>query len=497
MIGIEFYPTPIEVIETMLEHYNVKDKIVLEPSAGKGNIVNFLKEKGAKEVLTCEIDENLRKILKTFSHVIGDDFLKLSSIDISHIDAIVMNPPFSNGMEHILHAYDIIPDGGTILSLFNYDNLSNYYGKTNNFKKLIEYYGFTVELGDVFADAERETNCNIGLVVLKKPSSNYENEFEGFFMEEEISETEQYDGIMPYNFVRDIVNRYIEAVKLFDKQLLLANEMNSLTSSFFKSEVSFSVSMSDNLITKAKYKKELQKSAWLYIFSKFNMEKYITKKLKEQLNNFVEKQSEIPFTMKNIYRMLEIVIGTQKGRMDSAILDVVERLTKHYSENRYNVEGWKSNSHYMINKKFIYPYLVEESYKKEISVKYQTSELFEDLTKAMCYVLGYNYDNCQELRNSFHKYAIVDENGKIITGGNDYHRLTKNLLDKHSYAYANKGVKIIDKCEGFGKWTSWNFFEIKAFKKGTVHFMFKNEEDWAKLNIEINRIMGNPIPENL
>lgn len=35
----EFYPTPKEVIDRMMMGVNVSGKVVLEPSAGSGNIV--------------------------------------------------------------------------------------------------------------------------------------------------------------------------------------------------------------------------------------------------------------------------------------------------------------------------------------------------------------------------------------------------------------------------------------------------------------------------
>ena len=42
MFGIDFYPTPREVIEQMLMGVEIQDKYVLEPSAGSGNIVDIL-----------------------------------------------------------------------------------------------------------------------------------------------------------------------------------------------------------------------------------------------------------------------------------------------------------------------------------------------------------------------------------------------------------------------------------------------------------------------
>ena len=37
------------------------------------------------------------------------------------------------------------------------------------------------------------------------------------------------------------------------------------------------------------------------------MEKYATQKLREQINKFVEQQTYVPFTMHNIYQVLNMV----------------------------------------------------------------------------------------------------------------------------------------------------------------------------------------------
>ena len=53
MFNTNFFPTPKEVIERMLLGVDVYNKVILEPSAGKGDIVDFLQENGAKEVIAC------------------------------------------------------------------------------------------------------------------------------------------------------------------------------------------------------------------------------------------------------------------------------------------------------------------------------------------------------------------------------------------------------------------------------------------------------------
>lgn len=59
----DFYPTPERVIAQMMIGEDIIGKRVLEPSAGSGNIVRWLKRNGAQEVIACEKDQHLRKLL--------------------------------------------------------------------------------------------------------------------------------------------------------------------------------------------------------------------------------------------------------------------------------------------------------------------------------------------------------------------------------------------------------------------------------------------------
>ena len=75
----DFYPTPKEVIDQMMMNEDIIGKTVLEPSAGKGNIVDWLKNNGAAQVIACEKDPNLRKLLDGKCEIIADDFLTVTA----------------------------------------------------------------------------------------------------------------------------------------------------------------------------------------------------------------------------------------------------------------------------------------------------------------------------------------------------------------------------------------------------------------------------------
>lgn len=505
MFGPDFYPTPPEVIEIMVRGIQIEGRTILEPSAGKGNIIDHLAQYNPKNVVACELNDDLRRILSSKCKVLAPDFLSLKSEDISHIEAIIGNPPYSQDEKHVLHAYSIAPPGCDIVMLCNWECYRNPWSSVRReLKAVIDMHGSIENLGPAFGEAERKTGTNIGLIRLRKPGESSQSEFDGFFMEEE-PEQEQANSIMPYNFVRELVNRYVAAIKLFDQQLELAVKMETLTDTFFGSKLSFTCSMNNAPVMKNDFKKDLQKSAWMWVFAKMKMEKHTTRGLREDINKFVETQTGIPFTMKNIYKMLEIVIGTTSGRMDRAIIDVFDRLTEHYDENRYNVEGWKTNSHYLVNEKFIMPYLCGKGWHGEIEIKdYQNSNyvLLDDMCKALCFLTGTNYDTILELRTTVRYRYFLKRDGKYIKRCSSglyacYDKIedAKNAQEK----YLNEGVsvEIGEIITDWGEWFEWSFFEIKCYKKGTAHLKFKDRNTWALFNQHVARIKGYPLPEGL
>lgn len=493
----DFYPTPENVIFEMLQGVVIEDKIILEPSAGAGNIVTFLQAHGAKEVLSCEKDEDLQKILTTKCRIINNDFLQVKSEDISHIELIVMNPPFNRGEQHINHAWSIAPAGCKIIALCNAETLKNTYSKgRERLSSIIEEFGQWRSLGSCFNDADRQTGVEIGLIELIKPGESYKAEFEGFFMGEDPQE-EQVNGIMSYNLIRDLVNRYVEAVKIYDEQLKTAVKLNGLINVFHNEKLGFQCTNEKYNINRNTFKKDLQKSAWSYIFNKMDMQKFATKGLKEDINKFVETQTQIPFTMRNVYQMLQIVIGTQGQRMDKAILEVFDKVTQHHHENRHNVEGWKTNSHYLLGKRFIFPNLTEVKWGGGIGANYSSNfEMIEDLIKALCYVTGDNYAEKISIYDSLsYTYFLTDSNGKPITGsyGSVIKESTLNkICDEQAKVY---GSKILTIEKDWGKWFETDFFRIRCYKKGTMHFEFKDESVWSRFNQAVAKIKGYPLYE--
>lgn len=465
----DFYPTPTDVINTMMLGEDILGKTILEPSAGSGNIVSWLKDNGAGEVIACENDNTLQKLLAGKCELISDDFLSVASDQISHIDYIVMNPPFSDAVKHIKHAFNIAPAGCTVISLCNSSNLERRYSsERQELYELVELYGCSEYLGTVFDTAERKTNVGVSLIKLYKYGED-EDEFTNYFFsnEDDLLDKNETEGIVQYNVVRDMVNRYTSAVKLFDETMEAANKINDVAkfsdSKFDYVPIRFAtVDANGNAvnISRQQYKKQLQKYYWRIIFNKLNMEKYATNGLREQINKFVEKQVNVPFTMHNIYQVINMVVQTTGQRMDKALLEAFDLICSFSAENSTAGEKWKTNANYMINRKFIVPYMTD--YDARYSTLNECMRLnyggnvtrIEDVIKALCYITGTNYDNITNLRDFVYR---------------------SNL--------------------SYGTWYEWSFFRIKGFKKGTMHFEFLDEDVWIKFNQQVTKQRGWVLPK--
>ena len=499
MFGIDFYPTPVDVIEKMLMAVPVSGKVVLEPSAGHGNIVKYCKDAGAKDVIACEIDHNLRKILSAKCHIIENDFLDLTAEKISHVDLIIMNPPFMADEKHILHAWDIAPKGCQIISLCNYSLIRNNYSSSRKqISELTNSFGRSDSFGKCFDTAERKTNVDIGCIWLHKPGTG-ENEFDGYFdlydyEQEEVNSS----GLVRYDFVQDIVSRYVEAVSMFDEVEATNSRMSSAISGVtqhfsIKFGATYTSNGSHGSIDRQIFKKELQKSAWNRLFNLMKMDKYITTGVKADINKFVEQQVHVPFTVRNVYLMIQMIAGTHGQRMEKVLVEAFEKICSFSYENCSAGEGWRTNTDFLINKKFILPRMTEMGWHGELKVEYSKCNETDDIVKALCQLTGQNFDDHIPISQWFSSPFKIKCDGKILTG---YDNCTSNGND---WSFNNKvkalkeaghEVEVFKVQNGWGEWIEWGFFKVKAFKKGTMHFEFIDEELWRKFNQRVAEIKG-------
>lgn len=122
--GTDCFVTPVEVAARMIEYANIEDDhIILEPSAGTGNIVNAVLEQYPNAPISAnELNHTLYDHLKyrfnTQANVttLQGDFMRYM---VPRFDRIIMNPPYSKrqAKKHVDHAITLLKPGGVVVAL--------------------------------------------------------------------------------------------------------------------------------------------------------------------------------------------------------------------------------------------------------------------------------------------------------------------------------------------------------------------------------------------
>lgn len=156
-----FFPTPPAVLRELLEAADVRPgQLILEPSAGKGDIVKALIAAGA-EPHCYEINYTLAQhVASTFDLAVGNvDFLTARPNPV--FDRVIMNPPFERGVDerHVLHAFEFLKPGGRLVSVV----CSTTAAKLGNWADEV----IALPAGS-FKTSERSTGVNTALVIKDK-----------------------------------------------------------------------------------------------------------------------------------------------------------------------------------------------------------------------------------------------------------------------------------------------------------------------------------------
>lgn len=166
----QFYPTSKELAKEMARslmkwmdgwlYFNI-----LEPSAGTGNLLEGLEYVFGKKpkVTAIDISDINCEILKSKGYkTINMDFLDYKKQE--NIDAILMNPPFSQGqtLDHIRHAFDLLDVGGILVACVP----ASMIGKDIFNGKAIFHYS------KIFEDQFDNTNIKVSILSLKKIELN-------------------------------------------------------------------------------------------------------------------------------------------------------------------------------------------------------------------------------------------------------------------------------------------------------------------------------------
>jgi predicted RNA methylase len=168
-----YFPTPKAIVLKLIELADIqKGQLVLEPSAGRGNISTELYHRGAV-VYACELlPENRKALLAEEMPPINlhaePDFLKVSWP--AWFDRVVMNPPFEKqgDIDHVLHAFDMLKPGGRLVSVMSAGITFREDRKAKGFREFLELMGgFVLPLPEG-SFRESGTGVNSCIIVASK-----------------------------------------------------------------------------------------------------------------------------------------------------------------------------------------------------------------------------------------------------------------------------------------------------------------------------------------
>jgi len=482
MFGNEFFPTPRKVVDQMLEPYLVRgnlpaDLAILEPSAGKGDIAERLDmlrngrhpySSSAEGIHCLEANFDLQAILreKGFA-VVGDDFLSFTG-EAYLYDLIVMNPPFSQGARHLLHAWEILRRGD-IVCLLNRETIDNPYTQERQLLAgLIEVHGSVENVGTPFALAERKTNVEVCIVRLTK---NEDIGIDGLFNEAEFQRCVTPGNDVPLinenqvahrNAIRRMTDAYNATLESFAGAAKAMRELTFYGGDFISNRGTEDVkdfffkaiSSSKGLISGNKaefsgwfrgayneFAEQVRAAAWNRVFQQTEMARFMTKKVREEFRALQKRKQTTEFTEENIMAFIQTLLQNSDKIAQSAVSEAFDLMTRFHEENRVHIEGWKTNDAWRVKKKFILPYVVSHEWGR-FQVSFRSEECLSDIDRGIALLEGKPFDRIKTIHNAIRE-AIA--NGETT-------------------------------CES-------EFFTIKFYKKGTAHFQFKDAGVWERFNV--------------
>lgn len=262
------------------------------------------------------------------------------------------------------------------------------------------------------------------------------------------------EGVIKYDAVRDMVKRYNSALAQFDAVQEASRKINEDIKTFTACRIHFGAHGDDcrgnkfQNITRDRFRKELQHAAWSSIFELLNMQKYTTNVLQEKIARFVEISEARPFNLKNIYLVVSSVLQNIGNIMEECVVKAFDTICSLSAENSTAGEKWKTNSNYMVNQKFIVDNLdCEMVFRGYLDYSLYASDSrqreMEDFYKAMSFLNG---------------TPLPDEYGRPFN------------------------ATVVRHCTDFGKWFYFDWFRVKFYKKGTMHFEFTDINIWYRFN---------------
>lgn len=451
---IDYFPTPNDLAEQMaksiakkVHNINLAPGPILEPSAGTGNLVKamdrvFSHGSDTKLDIDCiELSSSCRAILKKEGfRVVHDDFLTYKPH--KRYKAIVMNPPFSDGIAHLKKAISIMQNGGAIRCILPAESIRHPHTREQidlvntltDLKADIGYYK------DAFVNSERSTKIEVALISIDIPEKPPESKIR---LELQAANDGNIGNGAQENLVsNDPVSAAVERYNIAAEGLRRIYEEYEGIKEFLGSPKS---GAEDPVISLGKSYNEaigqLRMKYWQILFNIPAIRDNMTGTMQHEYSERLAQLADYDFSKYNILTIRQEIAANTVASIKREILKLFDWFTHFHSEefskNIHYFNGWMTNSAYKVNERIIFP------------------------CDAFCHWYNDNYEPTTS--------QVMD----VITNI----ELVLHWLDTSGQPYDSSELWEIMGNSGKTKKTrniACRYFSLSFYKKGTCHLTFTN-----------------------
>lgn len=457
----------------MVEKIDGHPDKILEPSAGKGDIVEGLNKgrhgglyghRQYDDISAIEIDKDLRATLRgKHIKVIDTDFLQFSGPD--KFDLIIANPPFNGGANHLLKAIDIMYSG-QIIFLLNAETIRNPHTRTRQalVQKLDELSADIEYIENAFKSAERPTGVEIALVDIRIKRQVEDDIFRGCDdqaaqFDETFNETHEVttgkripELVAEYNQIihlcTDTIVGYFKNYKKICQYVALNREPDKYYTAPNDMTEAMRKQVNDMLMA-------VRKDFWQKTLNLPDVEKRMTAKKLKEFEVLVEERCDMDFTEGNIRNFVLNLIESYEQTLTEAVLDIFDKFTRHgycsqdiYEKNVHYFDGWKTNSAFKVGPKVIIP----------IYGGYGSGPFIDDYSGKW----DLDYGVHRELND-------IDIVMNYFDGMSHFRKISQSIQQAFSH--------------GRSRDIHSTYFKITCYKKGTIHLTFRDEGILRRFNV--------------
>lgn len=490
----QFYPTPSEVAGKLMAGVDWKVvKSVLEPSAGRGDLIEWAKRRCKKvrysrsiynstygidldDIDCVEIDPNLQALLVGKGYrVVHDDFLTYHTR--KRYDLILMNPPFAEGDKHLLHALELCENGGQIACILNAETIRNPF--TNSRKallKLLHKHGASiryVERG--FSHAARRTDVDVALINVNIPAANEDTTIWDNLKrarEEHLEANGLYE-VAPANQVERLIREYDLLCSAGIQMMRVYNGVSDRIMCSSKSDYNRPIiglivdgDKTDKCGTGHinTFLRAARARYWRELFDLPELRQKMTSAMQDEYHGTIERMKDYEFSQFNIQQVVNQIMGQIVTGVEEAIVKCFDKLSAEHSyhsdvqnENVHYYNGWKTNKAHYVNSKCIIPTYgcFARGYKPDKYGRYK--DTLEGLDARGC-------------------FQVLSDLEKAL----DY-------LDKGETSHYNLEHELQMAAECGKTTVHCKYFMVTFYKKGTCHIKFHDQKIVDRLNIYVGR----------